>query len=373
MPPDRKTLSDWTNHWRDETDAAYLYGVLASIEPDPERAAVFRRFVAVEEKHVGMWVELLARNGVRVDAAKPSVRARLLAWAARRFGPNVLLSMLFREEGREVKGYLKLHRDSASQGARDTALTLATESAEHAEGLRRLTDVAEGEAWHRVSSGGFLRNIVYGFNDGLTANFGLVAGIIGASSVASAGHDVLVAGVAGIVADALSMASSGYLAAKSQLEVYAHEIALERQEIELMPEAEEEELALIYETRGIGREQARAMAADAMRTGRALDEKVREELGIATAHTTPVKEGVLTGVATAIGALLPVLPFLFSSGTVAVWSAFSLAMVSHFGVGAARSLFTGRGIVRSGIDMFIVGLGVAVVGYLVGEGLVRLL
>jgi VIT1/CCC1 family predicted Fe2+/Mn2+ transporter len=164
------------------------------------------------------------------------------------------------------------------------------------------------------------------------------------------------------------MGASGYLAAKSEQEVYAHEIAMEKEEISLMPEVEEEELALVYQTKGIEAGIARRMAADVMRDpARALDEQVREELKIGEARSTPLKEGWVTGLATAVGAFLPVAPFLFLEGRAAIWTSFLVAMLSHFGVGAARSFFTGRGVFRSGIDMFLVGLGVAVVGYFVGD------
>jgi VIT1/CCC1 family predicted Fe2+/Mn2+ transporter len=216
-----------------------------------------------------------------------------------------------------------------------------------------------------------VRNVVYGFNDGLTANFGLVAGVIGAEV---APHIVMVSGIAGAIADALSMGASGYLAAKSEQEVYAHEIAMEKEEIRLMPEVEEEELSLVYQTKGIEAGIARRMAADVMRDSqRALAEQVREELKIGEAHATPLKEGWLTGAATAVGAFIPVAPFLMLSGPTAQWTAFTIAMLCHFAVGAARSFFTGRGVIRSGIDMFVVGLGVAGVGYVVGDLVAKLL
>jgi len=100
---------------------------------------------------------------------------------------------------------------------------------------------------------------------------------------------------------------------------------------------------------------------------RALGEQVRDELKIGEAHSTPFREAWITGVATAVGAFIPVFPFLVLQGRVAIWLAFSIAMVSHFAVGAARSFFTGRGVIRSGIDMFVIGMGVAAVGYLVGD------
>ncbi|MGH7619632.1 MAG: VIT1/CCC1 transporter family protein, partial [Gemmatimonadaceae bacterium] len=193
------------------------------------------------------------------------------------------------------------------------------------------------------------------------------AGVIGASPE-SAHHTVILAGVAGLIADALSMGSSGYLAAKIEQEVYANEIAMERDEIALMPEVERDELALIYEAKGMSAESARALATEVMGDPkRMLDEQVQEELGIGDPHMSPLREGWVTGAATAIGALIPVFPFFFWSGTTAVIVSFVISMTSHWLVGAARSVFTGRSVFRSGLDMFIVGLGVAVVGYFVGE------
>jgi len=365
-------LKTWLHHYQDESDAAFLYSVLASVEPDARKKSTYEKLAAVERRHTDMWAKLLADHGHPLPAGgtAPSRTARVMAWLGRRFGPGYLLPLLLREEGREVKGYIDLHRDSTGEAARAVSLTLAKESAEHAGTLAGLAG-GSAEPWHQTASGGFLRNVVYGFNDGLTANFGLVAGVIGASVTP---HVVLISGVAGMIADALSMGASGFLAAKSEQEVYAHEIAMEREEIRLMPEVEADELALIYEAKGIEEDRARQMAAQVMRDpGRALEESVREELKIGEARSTPLKEGWVTGVATAVGALIPVAPFVFLSGAAAAWTAFALAMLSHFAVGAARSFFTGRSVFRSGIDMFVVGLGVAGVGYLVGDVIAKLL
>ena len=366
--PPADSIDTWRHHLQDEADAAFLYRALASAEGDAKRRDLFERLAAVEDRHTGLWRKLLAERGIEVMAIHPSAKARLFAWLARRFGPSLLLPLLLREEGAEVKGYLQLHRESDAEDARATALTLARESAEHAQTLGKIAG-AEGEPWHRTKSGGFLRNVVYGFNDGLTANFGLVAGVIGA---AVEPHIIQVSGVAGMIADALSMGSSGYLAAKSEREVYAHEIAMERDEIQMMPELEEEELALLYEAKGVAPERARSMAHDVMRDPeRALDEKVREELRIGEAHSTPLREGWVTGTATAVGAFIPVAPFLVLDGALAIWTSFVISMLSHFAVGAARSVFTGRGVIRSGLDMFVVGLGVAGVGYVIGDLVAR--
>jgi vacuolar iron transporter family protein len=365
--PSSASLDEFEHHLEDEADAAYLYRVLAMAEPDARRRGIYERLAAVEDRHVAIWADLLARHGRPPAAHQPSLRARLLAWMGRRFGSRFLLPMLLAEEGREVKGYLDLHRSTATGApGKGEALTLARESAEHA---TTLADIAgrPGEPWHRARSGGFLRNVVYGFNDGLTANFGLVAGVVGATA-AQQHRMVIVAGVAGLIADALSMGSSGYLAAKSEQEVYAHEIAMERDEIALMPEVERDELALIYEAKGLEATEARTLATRVMADPeRMLGEKVREELGIGGAAMSPLREGWVTGAATAVGALIPVFPFFVTSGPSAIALAFVVSMLSHFVVGAARSVFTGRSVFRSGLDMFVVGLGVAVVGYLVGE------
>lgn len=364
----------WLHHLTDEADAAFLYRELAAGEPDAERAALYRKLADVEGRHVAAWQKVIAENGYPVPTVKVSAKARAMAWLARRFGPGWLLPLLLEEEGKEVKGYLQLYQAEPEGATGPTALRLARESKEHADTLAKLSG-GEGEPWHKTQAGGFLRNVVYGFNDGLTANFGLVAGMVGAAeSFGTTGHAVVVAGLAGMVADALSMGSSGYLAAKSEREVYEHEIAMEREEIRLMPELETEELSLLYQAKGIPERQAHQLAGQVMADPeRALEEKVREELKIGAATSTPMKEAWITGVATAFGAFIPVAPLLVSTAPWALATSFGLAMVSHFAVGAARSFFTGRGVIRSGLDMFLVGLGVAVVGYFVGEWIVKLL
>jgi len=362
-------LHAFEHHWQDEADAAFLYRVLANAEVDQQKRSLYGRLAEVEDRHVRIWADLLRSYGKHVGAHHPSARTRLLALFGRLIGPGFLLPMLLAEEGREVKAYLAMHRGTAAGVAgKGEALTLARESAEHAETLNKISG-RTGEPWHRMESGGYLRNVVYGFNDGLTANFGLVAGVLGASASASAQHDtIIVAGMAGLIADALSMGSSGYLAAKSQQEVYAHEIAMEREEIALMPEVERDELALLYEAKGMDQESAHRLATQVMADPeRMLAEKVQEELGIGAPGMSPLNEGWVTGLSTAVGALIPVFPFLVWDGQTAIAVSFGASMLSHWLVGAARSVFTGRSVFRSGLDMFVVGLGVAVAGYFVGE------
>jgi VIT1/CCC1 family predicted Fe2+/Mn2+ transporter len=366
-PMHEPDVHTFEHHWQDEADAAYLYRILANAEPDPRKKDIYARLAEVEDRHVVVWGDLMATLGHPPGPFKPSARARLLARLGKLFGPGFLLPMLLKEEGREVKGYLDMHRATpAGAPGGGEALTLAKESAEHATTLAGIAGKS-GEPWHRTESGGFLRNVVYGFNDGLTANFGLVAGVIGASAE-QAHQAVIVAGVAGLIADALSMGSSGYLAAKSEREVYDYEIAMERDEIALMPEIERDELALIYEAKGMDAAAAHALATQVMADpARMLQEQVQEELKIGEQTISPFREGWVTGLATAFGAIIPVFPFFFFDGRTAMIVAFAVSMLSHFLVGAARSVFTGRSVFRSGFDMFVVGLGVAIVGYYVGD------
>ncbi|MFL5482106.1 MAG: VIT1/CCC1 transporter family protein [Gemmatimonadaceae bacterium] len=359
-------IHSFEHHWQDEADAAYLYRLLAEAESDPKKSDVYARLASVEDRHVTIWTELLTTHGHPPGDFKPSGRARLLASLGKMFGPNFLLPMLLEEEGREVKAYLDMHRGTprGAPGGPE-ALLLARESADHATTLGEIAGKG-AEPWHKTASGGFLRNVVYGFNDGLTANFGLVAGVIGAA-VVNQHQAVVLAGVAGLIADALSMGSSGYLASKSEREVYDYEISMEKTEVELMPEIERDELAVIYEAKGMDRDSAHQLATQIMADpALMLKEQVQEELKIGEYGMSPLREGWLTGLATAFGAAIPVFPFLIWHGTTAIVISFALAMLSHFLVGAARSVFTGRSAFRSGLDMFVVGVGVAAVGYFVG-------
>lgn len=361
---DKKTLKTWYHHLQDETDAAFLYKILADKEYNDNKKKIYIQLSEVEEKHKSVWLELLRKNNIEFKNLKPSAKAIIFGKIASRFGTGFLSKMMLREEGLEVKSYLGLYNSSSSEQTKDIALRLAKDSAEHSGKLTALLE-SEGESWHKAESGGLLRNVIYGFNDGLTANFGLLADVIGADADHSV---VLISGISGMIADALSMGSSGYLAAVSESEVYENEKKMEADEIRLMPELESEELSLIYQSKGMNKSAADTLAGEIIRNPElALKEKVREELGISESKTSPLREGWITGLATAIGALIPVFPFLFFNGASAVWISFSVSMAAHFIVGGARSTFTGRGIFRSGFDMFAVGIGVAVIGYFIGE------
>jgi VIT1/CCC1 family predicted Fe2+/Mn2+ transporter/rubrerythrin len=370
-PPEPPQADEtWDEHYRDERDAAYLYRALAAAEPNPSLSELFAKLAVVEDRHSDRWEELFRASGRPLPAYRTARRTRLLAWAAKRFGTSLVLPMMLAEEGREVQAYLGLARHSRHQQTHAAALEIANDSAVHA---RELSEAMgrEGEPWHVGGSGGYLRSVVYGFNDGLTANFGLVAGVLGADV---APHIVIISGVAGAIADALSMGSSGYLAAKSESEVHAHQTEIERQEMKLMPDLEQEELAVIYESKGLTPELARETARAIMQEpAKALDTMIREELNIHPAALAPLREGLVTGTATAVGAFIPIVPFVVLEHWPAVWASLVLSMGAHFAIGAARSLFTGRGVWSSGRDMFLVGFGVAAIGYIIGELVTRML
>jgi VIT1/CCC1 family predicted Fe2+/Mn2+ transporter/rubrerythrin len=360
----------WDEHYRDERDAAYLYRALAAVETSAHLKDLFEKLAVVEDRHTARWEELFRASGRALPPYKTARRTRLLGWAAKRFGTSLVLPMMLAEEGREVQAYLGLARQSSHRQTHAAALAIATDSAVHARELSEAMN-RDGEPWHVGGSGGYLRSVVYGFNDGLTANFGLVAGVLGADV---APHVVIISGVAGALADALSMGASGYLAAKSESEMHAHQIAIEEQELKLMPDLEEEELAVIYEAKGLTPERARDTARAIMQEPpKALDTMVREELNIHPAELAPLRDGLVTGTATAIGAFIPIVPFFVLSHARAVWASLVVSMAAHFAIGAARSLFTGRGVWSSGRDMFVVGFGVAAIGYFIGELITHLL
>ena len=361
------TEAELREHWQDETDAAFVYATLAPRMTEPAEREVLERLAREEERHRDYFAELLARSGAITRPPRhpqPSLRARGTVLLARLLGTRLILGMLRISEGREVARFLReVHRVPDLSVRAPTLGNIARETAAHAQWLGHLTGI-RGDPWHRAEAGGMLRNIVYGFNDGLTANFGLIAGVVGAN----VSRDViLLSGVSGLVASAFSMAASGYLAATSQREVDANEVNVQRAELMLWPEREEAYLATLYQEKGLSESEAKIAAHRVMSDGDvALRELSREKLGISGETESPLREGTITGLATTVGAFVPLVPYLFGGGMVAGAVSFAIAMAAHFAVGAARSVFTGRGWFRSGFDMFAVGLGVAAIGYLVG-------
>ncbi len=355
--PNRELSKDeLLEHWQSEAESAFLYEALTSKMTDKDSRAALERLARDETAHQQHFEKLLGNT----PTFRPSLRVRSLLFVANLLGPKLVLSLLRLEEGREVARFLRETKD----GNTPTWLPrLARESAEHAQLLGRLTGT-RGDPWHHNESGGMVRNVVYGFNDGLTANFGLIAGMIGGA----VGRDVvLLSGLSGLVAASFSMGSSGYLAAQSQREVDANELNTQRAELLLWPEREEGYLATLYQEKGLSESEAKTAARRVMADPEvALKELAKEKLGITEEGETPLKEGIITGLATVFGSLVPIVPFFFTGGAAAIITSFVISMAAHFLVGAARSTFTGRGWFRSGFDMFVVGLGIAVLGYVVG-------
>ncbi len=343
-------------HWQDEGDSAHLYARLARRMRDAQARATLERLARDERGHQRVFEELLGES----PRFRASWRTRTLLLASRVLGARLVLALATNEEGREVERFL---REAANGIDAPWVRRLAHESAQHAGALARLSG-GGGDPWHHIDSGGRLRNVVYGFNDGLTANFGLIAGMLGAAIQRDV---VLLSGFSGLLASSLSMAASGYLAAQSQREVDQNEINTQRAELVLFPQREEDYLTELYAGKGLTDQEARTAAGRVMADPEvALRELAREKLNISEEADPPLVEGVTTGLATVFGAAVPIVPFFFGGGPIAAWSAFAVAMAMHFVVGAARSVFTGRPWLRSGFDMFVVGLGVAAFGYLLG-------
>ncbi|NTU46654.1 hypothetical protein HGA88_03425 [Candidatus Roizmanbacteria bacterium] len=356
---DKNTSSRIRAHYLDEGDSAYIYGVLSELAKDKVQKKVFTALKEKELEHQQKFAVLLKQSEETVPLYTPSFKIKMMAFFAKNGLSDSMLKWRIFDESKEIKTYFNEARETdglTRQIARDEAV--------HSKVLQNTLTGVPREIWHRHGSGGILRSVIYGFNDGLTANFGLVMGIIGSQ----ADHRMIIlSGIAGLLADTLSMASSSYLAAASQKEVYTHEIDMEKEEMELMPEMEKEELILLYQAKGMSEETAKKVANEVMQNPKkALKEMTTMELGISEEVTSPIHEGLITGVSTFSGALIPLVPLFFGSSFPYVLASFTLSMGAHFGVGALRSLFTGRGIIRSGMDMFIVGLGVAIAGYLIG-------
>ncbi len=223
------------------------------------------------------------------------------------------------------------------------------------------------ERWHRSDAGGSLRAAIFGINDGLVSNLSLVMGVAGASQENTS--FVLLAGVAGLLAGAFSMGAGEYVSVSSQRELFERQLALEREELELAPEEEEQELALIYRAKGIPKAEAERLARALMRDkGAALDTLAREELGLNPEELgSPWSVAISSFLSFASGALIPVLPYIVLSGWLAFVLSALLSALALFGVGAAVSLFTGRGVLFSGLRMLLIGTGAATVTYGVGH------
>jgi VIT1/CCC1 family predicted Fe2+/Mn2+ transporter len=366
--PDRQAETRYRANLQGEVDGAALYRALAEAETDPRLKQVYGRLAAVEEAHAEFWRKQLDRIGARVGRLGLGWRTRALAWLARRFGPQFVLPTINTLE----------QRDSGQYDAQAEAVAGGLPAAErsHARVVQAIESSTPGglqgsalarlEGRHRAMGGNALRAAVLGANDGLVSNLSLVMGVAGA---AVSERTILLTGLAGLVSGACSMAMGEWLSVNSSREFYQKQIAIEKSELEQAPEEEIEEIALIYEAKGLPRPQAEALATQMMANkDTALDTLVREELGIdpdelgGSAWTAGASSFLLFSV----GAVFPVAPFLFLGGRGAVAASLVASGVALAAIGAGTSLFTGRSVAFSAFRQLLIGYAAAAITYGIG-------
>ncbi len=352
-----------------EVDGAALYRTLAEVEANPQIAEVYRRMAAIEEAHADLWRRQLTRIGKRAGKLRPAWRTRALAFLARRFGPDFVLPVINTLEQSD-SGHYDTQPEAVAGGLPQAERSHSRVLQAIAGGKGGISGSVLGRIEGRHRTGGnALRAAVLGANDGLVSNLSLITGVAGA---AASSHVLLVTGLAGLVAGACSMAMGEWLSVTSSRELYTQQIATEAEELELAPDEEKEELKLIYQAKGLPEAQARALA-DRLISNKAtaLDTLAREELGIdpeelgGSAWTAAGSSFVLF----AVGAIFPVLAFFFLEGEAAIWTGVGLSAAALFAIGGGTSLFTGRGLVFSGLRQLLIGLVAAGVTYGIGRAI----
>ena len=363
----RDDVKRYRANLRDEVDGAALYRLLAEAENNPHLKEVYQRLAISEDKHLALWQSKLREAGAEVPAFKPSLRVKTLGWLARRFGTQLVTPIVTRMERAATTMYdsqpeaieHNLPRDERSHAR------LFEEIGKGPRAQREGLDIARLEGRHRSAGGNALRAAVLGANDGLVSNLSLVMGVAGATP----GRDVvLLSGIAGLLAGSLSMALGEWISVRSSAESYERQIAIERDELEMMPEEEFEELTLIYQAKGFALEQARAAAQRILSNHEtALETLTREELGFTGDESgSPWVAAITSFVTFTAGAILPVLPWLFVGGAVAVTLSVVFSAAGLLLVGATITLFTGRGALYSAVRMLIFGLVAAAITFGIG-------
>ena len=355
-------------NWQEEVDSAARYLAMAESETDAGRAQVYRDLAAMEDKHAGFWEKRLTQSGVVVGPRKLSTRARILIWLARRFGPEAIVATVASDEQAGRTGY---DSQPETQGTR-----MRSQERMHARILGSLARSGRGasgaelgklEGRHRTIGGNALRAAVLGANDGLSSNLSLVMGFAGAATDQRA---VVLAGIAGLVAGAGSMALGEWVSVTSSRELAERELETERGEIEVEPEDEREELELLYRAKGLSPADAKALSTELMaKPEAALDVLAREELGIDPAELggSPLTAAATSFFLFALGASIPVIPFLLARGTTAIVLSIAVSAVALFTIGAAITLFTGRSVLRTGFRQLVLGLGAAALTFGIGK------
>jgi VIT1/CCC1 family predicted Fe2+/Mn2+ transporter len=329
-------VSNPLESWNEEQRSALLYRVCAEAEIGTTRAELFRRLAGEAEAQAAIWrAQLTARGHPPPGPYVPDARTRLVAALVRRIGPRRLKGML---AAMKVRGMGIYGAAPARDGGHATPIA--------GTGIERR---------HRgLGRGGNLRAAVFGVNDGLVSNASLILGIAGANPDA---HVVLLTGVAGMCAGAFAMATGEYVSVRSQRELFEYQIGLEREELAQYPDAEAQELALIYAAKGLPADEASRLATRIVADPEhALDTLAREELGLNPEELgSPWGAAISSFLSFAAGALLPLLPFVVTPGAAALPIAVGVTAVALFAVGAMLSLFTGRSALRSGARMLALG------------------
>ena len=385
--PDTKSLR---SNWESETRMAGVYDALAAVASDAGLKRRLKSLASTEKRHADAWAELLKRGGVTLPERQPRLTAQALALLARVAGIGPALALAGAAEGQVLRAYLGQVTTVSDPGAQGVLRKVLPEELDHqshddivekgdatyAPHSGSADDGSEGELsdeeWHG-SGIESIRNVIYGVNDGLTATLGVLAGVGGATVNPRV---VLIGGLSAMVASGVSMAGGAYLSSKSQREVYEGQLAREAAEIEAMPDLERAELVKIYRSKGLTPDEAKTIVARITADKKVwLETQAREELGLDVAQfENPVREGVVAGVSTLIGGVIPVLGYLGGralvgatfSGLGALFITFVLCAVFLFLIGSARSFFTGKAGVRSGLEMLSVGTAVAALTYVVG-------
>jgi VIT1/CCC1 family predicted Fe2+/Mn2+ transporter/rubrerythrin len=372
----KQFLSGLHKAWLDEKRSAKNYRSLAAREPNGSKRAILERMAEAEERHAERWAGRLRELGAEPGEYKESLPDRIRRWILLRSDIQVAARMLEAGEEEADRLYDALRASAPSPGDNKALDQTAREERAHARALEefdgtgsiphgRLQRILGRERWH-VRAGGWIGQAIYGVNDGLGAAFGVVSGVAGATHANN--EFVLLSGLAAAIASALSMGSGAYLATKSEREVYEAELERERKEIDENPEEEREEMELFYQLKGFSQEESQTMAARlAQKPDQFLKSLAHEELGLSE-QTFPNEwtSAISATLSTAIGACVPVLPFVFATGMTALAFSLVISTLAHFGVGASKVFVTGRSWVRSGTEMTLIGLGEAAITYLIG-------
>ncbi len=358
----------WLQNLLDERDGAALYEGLARHEKDPAKARSFLELATAERRHAEIWARKLVKEGLALPPDRPSSRIRALIWLARRLGSAAVMPMVLETEAGDADKYDEQGGEATAIAEEERAHRRVLKGMEPAGaplGARAL--IADRERWHRGGGrAGSIRAAIFGMNDGLVSNLSLILGVAGAGV---APGTVVVTGFAGLLAGAFSMAVGEYTSVASQRDLLARQIAMERREIEEAPEEEAAELALIFKQKGLSTEQAARTAAEILKNPEsALDTLVREELGLDPEDLgSPMGAAVSSFGMFSVGALVPVVPFLVTSGTPAVIASSVLAGAILAGVGGLVGFLAGTSVWRSAGRMLGLAALAASVTYAVGR------